>query len=88
MSLPYDEIYISTRREIRVCEDAIRELTRKIEAFSARHSMSTQEALAEHEKCGLRCSADLAQWRECAAGVRNWEERLRGLRAILDNPPL
>ena len=87
MSVPYDELFISTRREIGVCESAIRKLRRILEDMEGRYRFDTQEFIGKLGRGELRENEDFLLWRESSEGLKNWEERLEGLREILKNPP-
>jgi len=87
MSVPYDELFISTRREINVCEGAIRKLRRTLDDMEDKYRMGTQEFIGRFGRGELRESEDFLLWRESGEGLKRWEERLEGLREILQNPP-
>jgi phosphoglycolate phosphatase-like HAD superfamily hydrolase len=87
MSVPYDELFISTRREINVCEGAIRKLRKTLEDMESKYRLETREFIARFGRGEFRENEDFLLWRESGEGLENWEERLEGLREILQNPP-
>jgi len=87
MSVPYDELFISTKREIHVCEGAITRLRKTLDAMEGKYRMGTREFMGRFGRGELKEDADFLLWRESGEGLKNWEERLDGLREILKNPP-
>ena len=87
MSVPYDELFISTKREIGVCEGAIRRLRKTLDDMEGKYRMGTLEFVGKLGRGELKENEDFLLWRESCEGLKSWEERLEGLREILKDPP-
>lgn len=83
MGVPYDEIYISTRREIEVCRDKIRELQSAAAGIERRSGMTPAE-YGERCAAGEASGEEAERWRECRAGIASWKERLKALEDTLE----
>ncbi|MDA8078007.1 MAG: hypothetical protein M0Z79_03605 [Nitrospiraceae bacterium] len=83
MEVPYDEIYISTMREMDVCRDRIRKCEQVIAEMERARGITTEEFLRLHAAGGMTGDTDYVRWYECSEGLRNWKERLQGFEEIL-----
>ena len=83
MAVVYDELYISTMREISVCRKKIGKLKRDLGEMERKYGMSTEEFIRRFREGGMREHKDFSVWHDCHEGLRNWEERLRGYHEIL-----
>jgi hypothetical protein len=83
MSIPYDEIFFSTKREIAVCERSIRELKEIISSMEEKYHLNTAEFLGKSRGCAGLEEDDVRIWRESSEGLKEWEQRLRELRGII-----
>jgi len=83
MGIPYDEISISTKREIAVCEKKVRDLKKVIFGMEDKYRMNTVEFIEKPEKGNKVEEDDARRWHECFEGLKNWEQRLRELKEIL-----
>jgi len=84
MAVVYDEVYISTMREIHVCRRNIKKLTALIRDMERKYNMTTQEFIGSTGGAVKGNSEDCAVWRESYEGVKNWERRLREFNEILE----
>ncbi len=83
MEVPYDEIYISTMREMDVCRDKIRECERIIAEMERSYGITTGDFLKRHAAGEMAGNADYVRWYECSEGLKSWTERLKGFEEIL-----
>ncbi len=83
MGVVYDEVYISTKREIDVCEKAIKKLSRTISEMERKYQIKTAEFIAGFNEERIESNNDFLFWRESVDGLKRWEERLKGFREIL-----
>jgi uncharacterized protein YllA (UPF0747 family) len=84
VGLEYDEIKITTRREIAVCEDAIRKLKKTIAVMEQKYHMSTAEFMKNVQAGADRSRKDFVQWYESLEALTRWEERLKGHMKIIE----
>lgn len=84
MALVYDEVYISTMREIEVCRKNIKRLTALISEMERRYNLTTPEFIGGSGEVVTGDSKDCAVWRESYEGLENWERRLREFNEILE----
>ncbi|MCL5024126.1 MAG: hypothetical protein M1497_12320 [Nitrospirae bacterium] len=77
MGLAYDELYISTMREIGVCRQTIRKLTKMLGRMERKYGMSTPEFLERFNAEDMRDHKDYAKWHEGCEGLKNCEKRLK-----------
>jgi len=76
--MEYDEIRITTRREIEICKGAIRKLEKKIEAMGKKSSMPGPPGLRDLEMAGGGPDdAEYTRWRECCQALERWKQRLQ-----------
>ena len=83
MSLVYDELFISTKREIAVCEDAMKKVRKTLAHMESRYAMSTPAFIEKVKNNDMGGNADYELWYSSFLGLGRWEERLEGLREIL-----
>jgi hypothetical protein len=88
MGVVYDEVYITTRREIHLCEKAIERLKRKVAALEKKHAMTTADFAARFAAGELGKCGDFVLWHEAQVGIEGWGKRLRELEETLVNPPV
>ncbi|HET6514670.1 MAG TPA: hypothetical protein VFG09_05870 [Thermodesulfovibrionales bacterium] len=83
MSLVYDELIIATKREIAVCEDAIKNVRKTLAHMEGRYAMGTPAFIEKMKNSDMGGNADYELWYSSFLGLGRWEERLEGLREIL-----
>ncbi len=83
MGVVYDELSISTMREISVCRKKIKKLTRNLEDMERKYHLSTAEFVRRFSEGSMRDHKDYVAWHDSYEGLKNWEERLRGFHEIL-----
>lgn len=87
MTVPYDELFISTKREITICEKKIAGLRKDLGEMEKRYGMSTEEFIGRFTGGDMEDRRDFRDWREKYEGLAKWGKRLHDLREILRNPP-
>jgi hypothetical protein len=80
----YDELYISTMREIHVCRMKIEKMTAMIKDMERKYNLKTAEFIERFDEGGMRDSEDYTAWHDSYEGLKNWEERLREFHEILE----
>jgi hypothetical protein len=78
-----DEIRITTSREIKICEAAIRKLEKAIVAMEKKYQTTTADFLRNPELKNIASRVDLVHWRECYHALEQWRERLSAHRQIM-----
>ncbi len=88
MAIIYDEVWITTGREIKVCEDAIRAYRKELRSFEERYGISTEEFInnsgTDMEAVAKVTEKDRKKWYELYLGLKRTEERLKGLQEFLE----
>jgi hypothetical protein len=84
MAVIYDEVYISTKREIGVCESAIKKLNQDIADMEKKYSMSTVQFISRGREADAENRKDFIRWRDCCEGLRAWEKRRKELGEMLE----
>jgi len=85
MGAVYDELYISTMREMDVCAGAIRKLKRVIEDMETKYNLKTPEFVERFSKGGMKDNKDFMEWRGSYERLKHWEGRLKEFKEILQN---
>jgi hypothetical protein len=81
--MEYDEIKITTRREVDVCRGAIRKLERKLKDFEDKYGAPLTDAAAGKDVDIPVDVHDLESWRDGFLALERWRERLEGHLRIL-----
>ncbi len=84
MAVEYDELYISTMREVQVCRKNIKRLTALIREMEGKYNLTTAEFIGGSGETVKSDSRDYAVWHECREGLKNWERRLKEFNEILE----
>ena len=84
MSPEYDEIRITTSREIRICEQAIKKLKKIVYEMEIKYGMQTNMFLEKYGRGMLSETRDFISWKESYAGIGNWEARLKEYRDTIE----
>jgi hypothetical protein len=82
--MEYDEIRITTRREINVCEGAIGKLELLVSGFEKKYHMTSADFLRDANLTGTPASDDLTRWRDSFLALCRWKERLKAHREIMN----
>lgn len=77
MPIEYDEIGITTGREVLICRKYIKKFKKKIMNFENLYSITTEEFLKRINNKDLNKNKDFISWHESYTGLKNWEERLK-----------
>lgn len=83
MTIEYDEIRITTRREINVCEGAIRELEKVIGSMEEKYKTASVDFLREFEPPASPPKGELTRWHDSCHALERWKERLSDHRQIM-----
>jgi hypothetical protein len=83
MSLQYDEIRITTRREIVICERAIKKLEEVVGAMEDKHRTSSAAFLKDFDPAA-HPDHELNHWYESWSALLRWKERLAEHRRIME----
>ncbi len=83
MAVVYDEVYISTMREIRVCKEAIKKLSRVLGEMERRYGISTAEFMDRFGGCGMVNNRDYEKWHDSFVGLKSYEKTLKEFEEIL-----
>jgi len=85
MGIIYDEVWITTSREVKVCEDSIRSYKKELKSFEQRYGITTEEFINSGATCIINISdKDRKKWYELYLGLKKTEERLKGLQEFLE----
>jgi hypothetical protein len=85
MGAVYDELYISTMREMDVCASAIRKLEKIIGDMERKYNMKTPEFIERFSKGGMENNKDFIEWHGSYKRLKHWEGRLKEFGDILQN---
>jgi len=56
MAITYDEVWITTSREVKVCEDSIRSYKKELKSFEQRYGITTEEFINSGATCIINIS--------------------------------
>jgi len=76
MAMGYDEIRITTRREINVCEGAIRKLEKVIGAMEKKYNINSSDFLQDFDPCSSPPNDELTRWHDSCCALEQWKQRL------------
>jgi hypothetical protein len=82
--MEYDEIRITTRREINVCQGAIKKLEMTIGAMERKFNISSMDFLQNFEFYNNPPNSEKTRWYECCHALERWKERLSSHWQIMD----
>ncbi len=74
--MEYDEIRITTRREINVCRNAIKKLEVFIEDMEEKYHLKSLEMIAGLAASPHPLNEDFVRWRDSYLALKRWQERL------------
>lgn len=85
MGVVYDELYISTMREINVCASVIQKLERVVADMERKYHLKTSEFMERFTKGGMEDNKDFMTWHASYERLKYWEGRLKEFKDILQN---
>ncbi len=83
MAIIYDEVWITSSREVKICLDAIKAYEKELKKLEERYSINGQGLLLKIEK-GYVPAGHEARWYETHLGLLRTRERLEGLKRFLE----
>lgn len=83
MGILYDEVYISTMREIKACENIIKKLRKSLDEMERRYNMKTDEFLKGFSPDRIGNSKDFASWHDMHESLLLEEKRMAEFKEIL-----
>ena len=83
MSVLYDEVYISTMREIKVCESTTKKLKKNLDEMERRYSMKTEEFLRRFGQGSIESNKDFVFWHDAYESLLLEEKRMAEFKEIL-----
>ena len=82
--MQYDEIRITTRREIHICEAAIKKLEHRIAAMEAKYRRKIADLQREDfDTIDGATHGELKRWRDDCLALQRWNVRLDEHRRIM-----
>ncbi len=84
MSLEYDEIRITTRREIAICEQKIKKLEQVIAGLEKKYRISSAALLKDFNPTVSQNEREMIRWHESCCALQRWKERLTEHRRIME----
>jgi uncharacterized protein (DUF342 family) len=82
--MKYDEVRITTCREIKVCEGAIKKLTKAIAALEKKYNKTSREFLQDFDPYADQSNGELINWHDNCCALQRWKERLAAHRQIME----
>jgi hypothetical protein len=76
MAMGYDEIQITTRREINVCKGAIKKLEKSIADWEKKYNLSSIDLRRDYDLYTHPPNGDFIQWHDSCIALERWQERL------------
>ncbi len=83
MGVVYDELFISTMKEISVCKNVIKKLSKTVNDMELKHNLTTAEFIERLREGSMGDSVDFVKWHDSIVGLKSWEERLKEFEKIL-----
>ncbi len=74
--MEYDEIRITTRREIEICLRAIKKLEKLLIAMEKKHSITSIEFLQNFDPETAQSGEEKVRWYQSCIALQRWKERL------------
>lgn len=74
--MEYDEIRITTCREIKVCEGAIKKLEKTIAALEKKYNKTSSDFLQDFNPYAYPPNGELTSWHDSCCALQRWKERL------------
>lgn len=83
MALEYDEIRITTRREIDICRSAIKKLESSLAAMEEKYGRTSADLMAQMADSTRPADLEIQQWYDNCLALQSWRQRLAGHRRIM-----
>lgn len=83
MGVLYDEVYISTMREIKVCENTTKKLEKNLDEMERRYSMKTEEFLKRFGQGSIESNKDFVLWHGMYESLLLEEKRMAEFKEIM-----
>jgi hypothetical protein len=80
----YDEVRITTCREIKVCEGAIKKLVKTIAALEKKYNKTSSDFLQDFDPSADPSNDELTSWHDSCYALQRWKERLSAHRQIME----
>lgn len=81
--MTYDEIRITTRREINICEQAIKRLEKFVASMESRYGRKSDDFFQETDINAHANDRDIIRWHESVDALKRWKERLAAHEEIM-----
>ncbi len=85
MGIVYDELFISTMKEIDVCKRAIKRSAGILNDLERKYNLTTVEFMEKINGGKMEKDKDFKIWSDSVEGLKSWQERLKELEEILAN---
>ncbi len=85
MGVVYDELFISTMKEIDVCKKAIRRLSKTLSDMETKYNLTTAEFMERFKDGRMGKEKEHMEWHDSYAGLKNWQQRLKEFERILQD---
>ncbi len=85
MGVVYDELFISTMKEINVCKGAIRRLSGTLNDMERKYNLTTAEFMDKYDSGKMEDGRDFKEWHDSFIGLKSWQQRLKEFEEILGN---
>ena len=82
MTIVYDEQWITTEREIKVCDGAIRKYERELRKIEDKHGITKDEFISRNPELSQN-NPDFKRWYETYLALQRCKERKKGLEKFL-----
>lgn len=83
MAITYDEVWITTGREIKICQDSIRAYEKELKTLESQYSIKPDE-LFEKLKNNHILESHEARWYSTYLALKREEQRLQELETFLE----
>jgi hypothetical protein len=83
--MEYDEIRITTRREIDVCRGVVQKLEKLIRGFEEKYGMTSTDFSRNAALYDTPAANDLIRWKDSLLSLCRWKERLCAHLWVLKN---
>ncbi len=84
MTITYDEVWITTMREIEICRYSIRKYEDFLERMEAKYGMKTEDFLKKYEGNALEANRDFKKWYDIYLAREKCSLRKKELETFLE----
>lgn len=85
MGVVYDELFIAAMKEMNVCRNTIKRLSKALADMELKYDMSTAEFMERFRGGKMGDGKDYEKWHDSFVGLKTWEQRLKEFEEILGN---